>query len=110
MIQQLLAKVVGTQNDRELKKLRPLVAQINALEPSIQPLSDEKLRGKTAECKQRVADQLGSSQGAGFQSLRRSPGMSGDLLGRGHLGCSATTKVQVDQGQRAGQRLGLRRP
>src|SRR5580765_7459441 len=55
MIQQLLAKVVGTQNDRELKKLRPLVAQINALEPSIQPLSDDQLRGKTAEFKQRFS-------------------------------------------------------
>src|SRR5438128_1964947 len=56
MIQQLLAKVVGTQNERELKKLRPLVAQVNALEPSIQPLSDDALRGKTAEFKQRLAN------------------------------------------------------
>src|SRR3954464_541956 len=56
MIQKLLAKVVGTQNDRELKKLRPLVAQVNALEPSIQPLSDEQLRGKTVEFKQRLAN------------------------------------------------------
>src|SRR5882724_1977792 len=56
MIQNLLAKVVGTQNDRELKKLRPLVAQINALEPSIQPLSDDALRARTAEFRQRLAN------------------------------------------------------
>ena len=56
MIQNLLAKVVGTQNDRELKKLRPLVAQVNAFEPSIQPLSDDALRGKTVEFKQRLAN------------------------------------------------------
>src|SRR5499427_3868499 len=56
MIQQILAKVVGTQNDRELKKLRPLVATINALEPSVQPLTDEQLRGKTVEFKQRLAN------------------------------------------------------
>src|SRR6195256_3845017 len=55
MIQKLLAKVVGTQNDRELKRLRPLVAQINQLEPSIQGLSDEALRLKTAEFRQRLA-------------------------------------------------------
>src|SRR6266566_3402637 len=55
MIQKLLAKLFGTQNDRELKKLRPLVAEINALEPSVQPLSDDALRGKTAEFKQRLA-------------------------------------------------------
>ncbi len=56
MIQQILAKIVGTQNERELKKLRPLVAQINALEPSVQPLTDDQLRGKTAEFKQRLAN------------------------------------------------------
>src|SRR5918993_853343 len=56
MIGQLLAKVIGTQNERELKRLKPLVADINALEPSIQPLSDEQLRGKTEEFRKRVAD------------------------------------------------------
>src|SRR5690349_9763533 len=56
MIGQLLAKVIGTQNERELKRLRPRVAEINALEASIQPLSDEQLRGKTAEFRQRVAN------------------------------------------------------
>src|ERR1044072_8716949 len=56
MLQTLLAKVIGTQNERDLKKLRPLVGQINALEPSIKPLSDDALRGKTAEFKERVAN------------------------------------------------------
>jgi preprotein translocase subunit SecA len=56
MLDTLLAKVVGTQNERELKRLRPLVAQVNALEPSIQALSDEQLRGKTAEFRQRLAN------------------------------------------------------
>ncbi|HKF66066.1 MAG TPA: hypothetical protein VKB36_06050, partial [Vicinamibacterales bacterium] len=55
MIQKLLAKVVGTQNERELKRLRPLVAQINALEPSVRELSDEALRLKTDEFRQRFA-------------------------------------------------------
>ena len=56
MIGQLLAKVIGTQNEREIKRLRPLVAEINALEPTIQPLTDEQLRAKTIEFRQRVAD------------------------------------------------------
>ena len=51
----LLAKVIGTQNERELKKIRPLVVEINAKEPEIQALSDEELRGKTAVFRQRVA-------------------------------------------------------
>jgi len=56
MLDTILAKVVGTQNERELKRLRPVVAQVNALEPSIKALSDEQLRGKTTEFRQRVAN------------------------------------------------------
>jgi preprotein translocase subunit SecA len=56
MIDTLLAKVVGTQNERELKRMRPLVAEVNALEASFKSLSDEQLRGKTAEFKQRVSN------------------------------------------------------
>src|SRR5213593_4111131 len=56
MLQTLLAKVVGTQNERELKRLRPLVGEINALEPEIAALSDEQLRAKTAEFRQRLAN------------------------------------------------------
>jgi preprotein translocase subunit SecA len=55
MLETLLAKVVGTQNERELKRLRPLVGEVNALEPSIQSLSDEEFRAKTAEFRARLA-------------------------------------------------------
>src|ERR1700738_14283 len=55
MLQQLLAKVVGTQNERELKRLRPLVDEINLAEPSIASLSDEALRAKTVEFRERLA-------------------------------------------------------
>src|SRR6059036_3203966 len=56
MLDTILAKVVGTQNERELKPLRPIVAEVNAFEPAIKVLSDDQLRGKTAEFKQRVAN------------------------------------------------------
>ncbi len=56
MFGQILAKVIGTQNDRELKRLRPLVGQIGALEPGLQALTDEQLRAKTAEFRQRIAN------------------------------------------------------
>jgi len=56
IIDTLLAKVIGTQNERELKRIRPLVAEINAQEPAIQTLSDEALRGKTPEFRQRLAN------------------------------------------------------
>src|SRR5690348_11269569 len=55
MINSILAKVIGTQNERELKRLRPIVARINELEPSIQPLTDTELRAKTVALRERVA-------------------------------------------------------
>ncbi len=59
MIDRFLAKVFGTQHERDLKKLAPRVARINALESEIQALSDEALRGKTAEFRARIATALG---------------------------------------------------
>src|SRR5439155_14769025 len=56
MLDTLLAKVVGTQNERELKRLRPIVAEVNVLDPATSALSDEQLRQKTAELRQRVTN------------------------------------------------------
>src|SRR5687768_13360112 len=56
MIGQLLAKVIGTQNERELKRLYPRVAEISALEPQTKALTDEQLRDKTTGFRKRVAD------------------------------------------------------
>src|SRR5215216_2469687 len=56
MLDKVLAKVVGTQNERELKRLRPIVDQVGAFESSLQTLSDEQLRGKTIEFRQRLAN------------------------------------------------------
>jgi preprotein translocase subunit SecA len=54
MINTLLAKVIGTQNERELKRLRPIVARINELESATTSLSDAQLRGRTAELRERA--------------------------------------------------------
>src|SRR6202163_2506239 len=55
MIQTFLAKVIGTQNERDLKRLRPLVDEVNVLEPALRQLSDERLRAKTAIFRERLA-------------------------------------------------------
>ncbi|WP_368655474.1 preprotein translocase subunit SecA [Castellaniella ginsengisoli] len=52
----LLKKIIGSRNDRLLKQYRKQVAQINALEPSMQALSDDALQAKTDEFRQRLAD------------------------------------------------------
>ncbi len=51
MIRWLIKKVIGTKNDREIRRLRPLVARINEIEASYQSLTDEELRAKTATWK-----------------------------------------------------------
>lgn len=56
MISGLLKKLFGTRNDRLIRQYSQNVRKINALEPEISALSDEALRAKTAEFKQRVAD------------------------------------------------------
>ncbi len=56
MLNKVVSKVIGTKNDRELKRMRRSVVKINAFEPEIQKLSDEALTAKTAEFKQRHQD------------------------------------------------------
>ena len=56
MLDSALAKVFGTKHDREIKRMRPIVAAINDLEPQIQQLSDADLAAKTIDFKQRVAN------------------------------------------------------
>jgi len=55
MITGLITKIIGSRNDRYLKKLRKVVDEINKLEPQMQALSDAELKAKTAEFKERVA-------------------------------------------------------
>lgn len=53
MLSKIIGSVVGTKNDRELKRMRRVVSKINAFEADIQALSDEQLQQKTAEFKER---------------------------------------------------------
>ncbi len=56
MVTNLFRKVFGSRNERLVKGMRKQVQQINELEPGVQALSDEALRGKTDEFRQRLAD------------------------------------------------------
>jgi len=56
MINKVLTKVFGSQHERDVKKMQPTVAEINALEPQMQALSDEQLRAKTDELRGQVTD------------------------------------------------------
>jgi preprotein translocase subunit SecA len=56
MISTILRAVFGTKHERDVKRMQPIVAQINALEPEIQTLDDGGLAAKTDEFRKRVAD------------------------------------------------------
>jgi preprotein translocase subunit SecA len=53
MIGKLIKAVFGSKNERELKRMNKVVMRINALEPDMQKLSDEQLKAKTAEFRER---------------------------------------------------------
>jgi preprotein translocase subunit SecA len=57
MIGFIIKKIIGSKNERELKKIRPLVGRVNAFESEFQKLSDEQLRAKTGEFKSRIEEQ-----------------------------------------------------
>ncbi|HYA96178.1 MAG TPA: preprotein translocase subunit SecA, partial [Terriglobales bacterium] len=58
LIDNVVARFIGTKHERDIKKIQPLVTQINALEPEMQGLSDEQLRERTAALRQQVQAEL----------------------------------------------------
>ena len=55
MVSWILRKVLGSKNQREVKRLAPIARQINELEPELSNLSDDALRAKTAAWKEELA-------------------------------------------------------
>jgi preprotein translocase subunit SecA len=59
----MMAKVFGTRHEREVKKMRPLIAAMNEMEPQMQALSDQELAAQTVTFKEQIA------QGASLDDL-----------------------------------------
>ena len=74
MLGTVLKKVFGSANDRRLKAYRPKIAEINALEPQFQALTDEQLRDKTAEFRAELAAGKTPGRPAGRRLRHRSRG------------------------------------
>jgi len=64
LINKFLGQVFGTKNERVVKSLMPNVRAINALEPEMQKLSDDQLRAKTDEFRQRIQERMSRFGGA----------------------------------------------
>jgi preprotein translocase subunit SecA len=66
----LLTKVFGSNNQRFLKTIQPIVDKINSLEPAMKALSDDELRARTAEFKERVQRVVGDTQDKDERKVR----------------------------------------
>jgi preprotein translocase subunit SecA len=54
MIDKVLTAIFGSQHERDVKRMLPIVAEINALEPEIKSLTDDQLREKTQQFRERL--------------------------------------------------------
>ncbi|MFW5954619.1 MAG: preprotein translocase subunit SecA [Guyparkeria sp.] len=105
MIGSIAAKVFGTRNDREVKKLRKRVTEINALEEATQALSDEELAGRTEEFHQRWSDgeSLDSLLPEAFAVCRE---MSRRVMGMRHFDVQLVGGMVLHQGKVAEMKTG----
>ena len=105
MLGKMIGKVIGTKNDRELKRMRKLVDKINALEPKIQPLSDEALKQKTAEFKTQFAQgtSLDTILPEAFAVCREA---SSRVLGMRHYDVQLIGGITLHEGKIAEMRTG----
>ncbi|MDP6179682.1 MAG: hypothetical protein QGG48_07310, partial [Desulfatiglandales bacterium] len=54
MLLNFLTRIIGSKNERELKRLHPVIERVNSLEPEIQALSDDRLRAQTVRFRERI--------------------------------------------------------
>ena len=101
----LFESVFGTHSSRELKKINPTVAKINALEPEFKALSDEELRGKTDIFKKRLAngETLDDILPEAFATVREA---SRRVLGMRHFDCQLVGGIVLHQGRIAEMKTG----
>ena len=100
-----LTKIFGSRNDRLIKQYRRKVAVINKLEPEIKALSDEQLKAKTAEFRQRLADgaPLDSLLPEAFAVVREA---SFRVLGMRHFDVQLIGGMVLNDGKIAEMRTG----
>ncbi|REL36594.1 preprotein translocase subunit SecA [Thalassotalea euphylliae] len=105
MFVKLMTKVFGSRNDRLLKKMRKEVATINALEPTIEALSDEELKAKTAEFKARIeqGESLEAILPEAFAVVREA---SKRVFGMRHFDVQMIGGMVLNQGKIAEMRTG----
>ncbi|MBA3533827.1 MAG: preprotein translocase subunit SecA [Ardenticatenales bacterium] len=105
MFKRIIKSLFGDPNEKELKKLQPLVDKINELEPAYERLSDEELRNKTAEFHARLEDgaTLDSLLPEAFAAVREA---SKRTTGMRHFDVQLIGGIVLHQGKIAEQKTG----
>ncbi|NOH52408.1 preprotein translocase subunit SecA [Vibrio coralliilyticus] len=105
MITKLLTKVIGSRNDRTLRRLRKIVKEINNYEPTFEVLSDEELKAKTVEFRQRLeqGETLDKLLPEAFATVREA---SKRVYGMRHFDVQLIGGMVLNAGQIAEMRTG----
>ncbi|MYM59564.1 preprotein translocase subunit SecA [Vibrio sp. OCN044] len=105
MITKLLTKVIGSRNDRTLRRLRKIVKEINNYEPGFEALSDEELKAKTVEFRQRLeqGETLDGLLPEAFATVREA---SKRVFGMRHFDVQLIGGMVLNAGQIAEMRTG----
>ncbi|MDB1123002.1 preprotein translocase subunit SecA [Vibrio algarum] len=105
MISKLLTKVVGSRNDRTLRRLRKIVKQINNFEPEFEAYSDEELQAKTVEFRERLekGESLDQLLPEAFATVREA---SKRVFGMRHFDVQLIGGMVLNAGQIAEMRTG----
>ncbi|CAK4069336.1 MULTISPECIES: preprotein translocase subunit SecA [Vibrio] len=105
MITKLLTKVIGSRNDRTLRRLRKIVKEINNYEPTFEALSDEELKAKTVEFRQRLeqGETLDKLLPEAFATVREA---SKRVYGMRHFDVQLIGGMVLNSGQIAEMRTG----
>lgn len=105
MITKLLTKVIGSRNDRTLRSLRKIVKEINSYEPTFETLSDEELKAKTVEFRQRLdqGESLNKLLPEAFATVREA---SKRVYGMRHFDVQLIGGMVLHHGQIAEMRTG----
>jgi preprotein translocase subunit SecA len=108
MIQQLSTlgkKIFGTQNDRELKTITPLVHKINELEPTMKAMSDEQLKAQTVKFRERLAkgETLDSLLPEAFATVREA---AWRVIGQRHYDVQLIGGITLHRGRIAEMKTG----
>ncbi|SBS68423.1 preprotein translocase subunit SecA [Vibrio atlanticus] len=105
MITKLLTKVIGSRNDRTLRRLRKIVKEINNFEPTFEALSDDELKAKTVEFRERLdkGESLEQLLPEAFATVREA---SKRVYGMRHFDVQLIGGMVLNAGQIAEMRTG----